>query len=697
MFARMPNANVGLATAGLVVIDVDHGADPAFPEKLMQSGCPRQSTPSGGWHFIFRQPAGKAWRNTASRLAPNVDTRANGGYIVVAPSTFEGKPYRWENELPLFEDLPEPPQWLADDLDAVSAPVDEKPILPTMQTNAPAVGMVETITRAAAYVAAMPAAIAGSGGHGATYAAATSLVHGFGLSEEMALSLLSEQFNQRCEPPWSEAELRHKVHDSAEKPHRHDKGWLLVDSVGQVGDDFDDVDISAIIDKLVNMGRPKRIERDWQSFPIDVLPEPVRRFVAEASLAMHVDSSYISLPAIIVAAAAIGNRLRVQVKPGWTEPPILWGAIVGKSGTTKSPPLAAAVKPLDDVQDEEFNRVAAEIAGAGKPEDVPAAKRFVTNNVTLEALLDRLQDAPHGILAYSDELSGWMRGFDQYKKAGGGGDLSYWLQLHGGRRIIVDRKTGVSKVICIPRASACVLGAIQPDILRRSFDQEAVSIGLASRFLLANPPEHKRQWCDDELSPKTEAKWAEVVNKLLTLRAIESEDGQGNLSDPVVKLTEQAQAAFKAFVNRRGVELLEIDNEALRTVYPKLEGGAGRLAMVVHCMKWASGLVPNDQLYRLDHESMEAGIELSDWFLNEAARFCDGAQHSKQDDLRIWIEDQGGEATVRKLTTNRHSIYPTAELAKKALNELAASGLGTWEKRIGPKGGRPSHCFVLQA
>jgi hypothetical protein len=73
--------------------------------------------------------------------------------------------------------------------------------------------------RAQAYVSRMPAAISGQGGHQATFAAAVALVHGFEMSEGEAWPILSE-FNERCEPPWSESELRHKL-ESAGKLNRH--------------------------------------------------------------------------------------------------------------------------------------------------------------------------------------------------------------------------------------------------------------------------------------------------------------------------------------------------------------------------------------------------------------------------------------------------------------------------------------------
>ena len=65
------------------------------------------------------------------------------------------------------------------------------------------------------YVASQPPAIAGSKGHNATFRVACQLV-GFGLNDAQTLELLRE-FNSRCQPPWTEKELRHKVQDARKK------------------------------------------------------------------------------------------------------------------------------------------------------------------------------------------------------------------------------------------------------------------------------------------------------------------------------------------------------------------------------------------------------------------------------------------------------------------------------------------------
>ena len=82
-----------------------------------------------------------------------------------------------------------------------------------------------TEKRILAYLAACPGAVAGSGGHAQTFTVAVGLVNGFSIEPEVALALLLEHYNPRCEPPWSEKDLRHKV-QSAAKDGRRERGYL---------------------------------------------------------------------------------------------------------------------------------------------------------------------------------------------------------------------------------------------------------------------------------------------------------------------------------------------------------------------------------------------------------------------------------------------------------------------------------------
>src|SRR3546814_1971196 len=51
------------------------------------------STPSGGAHFYFSYPP--AWKHTTSagKIGKGIDTRCNGGYVVMPPSRIGGGAY----------------------------------------------------------------------------------------------------------------------------------------------------------------------------------------------------------------------------------------------------------------------------------------------------------------------------------------------------------------------------------------------------------------------------------------------------------------------------------------------------------------------------------------------------------------------------------------------------------------------------
>ncbi|MFD6291874.1 bifunctional DNA primase/polymerase [Streptomyces sp. NPDC060205] len=104
--------NVGIATgpSGLLVVDLDmpknqDNSNEGTPDGVATFGalCERTGhtvpdtyrtrTASGGTHLYFTAPAGVRLTNTAGTLAPLVDTRAWGGYVVAAGSITPAGPY----------------------------------------------------------------------------------------------------------------------------------------------------------------------------------------------------------------------------------------------------------------------------------------------------------------------------------------------------------------------------------------------------------------------------------------------------------------------------------------------------------------------------------------------------------------------------------------------------------------------------
>ena len=119
LWRSCPNAGIGVATgkpSGIVAIDVDprNGG-----EEGIESACGRLgalpsttqvTTPSGGRHYWFRAPKATI-ACSAGKLAPGVDIRGDGGYVIAPPTARpKGGAWEWAGRAPLAQLEPE---WVA--------------------------------------------------------------------------------------------------------------------------------------------------------------------------------------------------------------------------------------------------------------------------------------------------------------------------------------------------------------------------------------------------------------------------------------------------------------------------------------------------------------------------------------------------------------------------------------------------------
>jgi hypothetical protein len=87
------------APSGIAVTDVDRQGIGPMRELQVQGLLPRTvraATGGGGYHLLYAHPGFKI-RSGAGKYAEGIDSKADGGYIVVAPSIHPGtrQPYRW--------------------------------------------------------------------------------------------------------------------------------------------------------------------------------------------------------------------------------------------------------------------------------------------------------------------------------------------------------------------------------------------------------------------------------------------------------------------------------------------------------------------------------------------------------------------------------------------------------------------------
>jgi len=173
-------SGVGIVTgplSGVLVLDVDGAKGEAELQKHGHPVTPMVRTASGGLHLYFRHPEHHV--RTGIRVAPGLDVKAAGGYVVAPPSVGpNGSPYEWIVS-PEDADLAEPPGWLIELLErerpkGPAGPVGER--IPEGRRNKDLASIGGTMRRR-------------------------------GMGEAEILAALRVANEQRCEPPLEAAEV----------------------------------------------------------------------------------------------------------------------------------------------------------------------------------------------------------------------------------------------------------------------------------------------------------------------------------------------------------------------------------------------------------------------------------------------------------------------------------------------------------
>ncbi len=119
-WTRWPSANIGAPTGdgmGLWVLDIDpdKGGRASLAELEAKYGAIPPTieafTGGGGTHFYFAHAEGAGIRNRTA-IAPGIDVRGTGGYIILPPSNHvAGYRYRWVRHFDTCE-AADAPDWL---------------------------------------------------------------------------------------------------------------------------------------------------------------------------------------------------------------------------------------------------------------------------------------------------------------------------------------------------------------------------------------------------------------------------------------------------------------------------------------------------------------------------------------------------------------------------------------------------------
>src|SRR5713101_409384 len=305
---------------------------------------------------------------------------------------------------------------------------------------------------------------------------------------------------------------------------------------------------------LLEEGRPK-----LPAFPLKVFPRQWREWVSDAAQWAGSSEDYVAQALLASVAGLCGQGVSARITEAWSEPVILWQALVGGPSSGKTPALEWLRRPLGTVE-----RVLAREGGAP----------VVVSDAALPALEKAVARRPQGVLLWRDEPTAWLAGLGRKSRrdeSRRGPFLDTWgaIGLPWGRDPSTSLRAG--------KTAVSIVGSLDPERLDAAL--EGTGDGLAARFLYVWPgPAPYRSL--RTLKPVRED---EAVNALQRIaRAV------GTPEKPLVLAFEdQAVTIFDTCLERLHGETLWAEG-LLAGWLGKGRGTVARLAAVLALLDWTA-------------------------------------------------------------------------------------------------------------
>lgn len=317
-----------------------------------------------------------------------------------------------------------------------------------------------------------------------------------------------------------------------------------------------------------------------------------------------------------------GLNLLLSRSTNYKARPILFTALSGDSGTSKSTIMSAIWKPLDELQglrEMEHDQSLAEYDADyrawkkdsekqnGEPPKEPIPTDFYVKSFTIESLSEslhnnKLNNQNNGLLVAVSELKQFLDGMTAYKTAGST-DRPQWLGLYDGDSLKVNRKTGIKRIY-IPNPSVSILGTIQPETFKAILkDDKTADDGFWPRFAFVNIPIGIPKGIDD--GPNYD------LGDLLkfTYQACRA------LNDQTLTLSPKAKHLWNEWHYEIAHLVRDEGNSQIRAIYPKAKERAARLALIANRV---NSIFYDSFTHVISVDELERAIAYSKYLIDEA-------------------------------------------------------------------------------
>ena len=392
-------------------------------------------------------------------------------------------------------------------------------------------------------------------------------------------------------------------------------------------------------------------------FPLDLLPQPWRSWVSETARSAGAPLDYVVQALFGAVAGLCGGGALVRITPAWSEPLVLWQALVGRPSSGKTPALASIRALLGRLEGEPGS-------GEGEPK-----RRFIATDAALAALTEAVAANPRGIILWRDEPTAWLA------------DLGpSWL----------DSWTAAGSTGHGAGMPVGVLGTIRPEHLMAALGKADASIVARVLYTWPDPPTYcalgERRTPNNDMA-------------LDLLRRVHRA-ARTPLNPLILPLNAEATKAFDSFLSVLHRDLGHAEGMEADWL-GKGSGTVARLAGVLELLAWSgsdTGALPKE----VGAPAVNAAVELWRDYFRPHALFV--FEHGGPDDLlrqarRVvhWIRDNRCNEVSRE-DVRCQALYRAVRAGRASLviGRLSAGGVLRSIKRQGPRpGGRPAERWAV--
>ncbi|MBE6446090.1 MAG: DUF3987 domain-containing protein [Alphaproteobacteria bacterium] len=579
--------NIGLPTGeenGIFVVDIDE--QEGFESlQLLEKEYGKLNAPAvltgRGKHLYFKYPENITIRSSASKIAPHIDIRADGGYIVAPFSVHEnGNQYHWENVNPNDLTFPEAPEWLLEIITGKNARINDISALLEDISNAPEGKRNDTLLRKSIRIQQLAKERSLNMANIYNKIIKSALQSGLEIEEVERTLENSISFSETLDNP-----------------------------------DFQELDLSILKEKIIEPA--PRMKTDCF--------QTMEEWVVETAASCNAAVDYVGFSLIAATGACMGLARSLSPWPGFVEYPCFFMGIVGDPSSRKTPtisPIKSILCDLEKSRKPEFERAynvwkGENIAYEKKlknwykdikknpdkkqtiPDNLnkppkPQSYRFCFCDTTQEALLQNLQNNTTGAIVFRDELYGWLAGMNRYTS--GNAEKSFWLETYNGKYYSSDRVKFGEDRIEVPHLLISIFGTIQPKRVIDAFLGNAED-GLVPRFLWAYPE------VVAPAIPKVAPNNEKVFRALKKLFNLVNPYGD-NAENPKkqLKFSDEAQEMFNQWYLKHVhfAQAIEREDEKLGFFLNKGQGVVVRLSLMFEYLWWADSENPEPDFIGLN-------------------------------------------------------------------------------------------------